>query len=164
MLTRDSISGLVCLAISLFLLALTFNLPPAAMVPIGPAFYPRVVLSLTAILSIILIGLDARTAWALRAAGTRPDAPLPSTSTPNYRLVFATFILFGFYIALLPALGFRISTFLFVLALQITLEWPKTPIRWLLALIVALGTSAICHFVFEDYLQVLLPRGTWSGM
>jgi len=116
---------------------------------------------LTAILSLILIGLDVRAAWALRGAGTlRP----PSGSTSNYRLVFATFILFGIYIALLPGLGFRISTFLFVLALQITLEWPKTPTRWLLALTVALGTSAICHFVFEDYLQVLLPRGTWSGM
>src|ERR1043165_9891244 len=98
MLTRDSISGLVCLAISLFLLALTFNLPPAAMVPIGPAFYPRIVLFLTAILSLILIGLDVRAAWALRVAGTlRP----PSASTSNYRLVFATFILFGIYIALL---------------------------------------------------------------
>jgi putative tricarboxylic transport membrane protein len=161
MLTRDSISGLVCLAISLFLLALTFNLPPAAMVPIGPAFYPRVVLSLTAILSLILIALDVRAGLALRAAGTRPP---PSASTSNYRLVFATFVLFGLYIALLPPLGFRISTFLFVLALQITLEWPKTPMRWLLALIVALGTSAVCHFVFEDYLQVLLPRGSWSGM
>jgi putative tricarboxylic transport membrane protein len=164
MLTRDSISGLVCLAISLFLLALTFNLPPAAMVPIGPAFYPRVVLSLTAILSLILLAVDVRAGLAARAAGASPSIAAPSGTASNYRLVFATFILFGLYIAILPPLGFRISTFLFVLALQITLEWPKTPMRWLLALIVALGTSAICHFVFEDYLQVLLPRGTWSGM
>ena len=164
MLTRDSISGLVCLAISLFLLALTFNLPPAAMVPIGPAFYPRVVLSLTAILSLILLAIDVRAGLAARAAGASPSISAPSGPTSNYRLVFATFILFGFYIALLPVLGFRISTFLFVLALQITLEWPKTPMRWLLALIVALATSAVCHFVFEDYLQVLLPRGSWSGM
>jgi len=31
-----------------------------------------------------------------------------------------------------------------------------------------LGTGGtlgwVCHIVFEDYLSVLLPRGTWSGM
>ncbi|MGB7259603.1 MAG: tripartite tricarboxylate transporter TctB family protein, partial [Pseudolabrys sp.] len=68
------------------------------------------------------------------------------------------------YIALLPGLGFRISTFLFVLALQVTLEWPRSARHWLLAIAVAVATAAICHFVFEGYLSVLLPRGTWSGM
>jgi hypothetical protein len=160
MFTRDSISGLVCLAISLFLLVLTFGLPPAAMVPIGPAFYPRVVLGLTAVLSVMLIAIDLRAARTAPATAAAPAAG----PAPNYRLVLATFVLFGIYIGLLPPLGFRISTFLFVLALQITLEWPRAPMRWLIALAVAVGTSAICHLVFEDYLQVLLPRGTWSGM
>jgi hypothetical protein len=156
-LGRDSISGLICLAISLAMLAMTIGLPPAAMVPIGPAFYPRVVLSLTTILSVMLIVMDVH---AARVGG--PAAP--ASPAPNYRLVLTTFILFGLYIALMPKVGFRISTFLFVLALQITLEWPKSPTRWLLAVAVAVATAAVCHFVFEDYLQVLLPRGTWSGM
>jgi disulfide bond formation protein DsbB len=51
-----------------------------------------------------------------------------------------------------------------VLALQITLEWPQSRMRWLLAVAVAIATALICHFIFEDYLSVLLPRGTWSGM
>jgi hypothetical protein len=160
MFSRDSISGLVCLAVSLFLLALTFNLPPATMVPIGPAFYPRIVLSLMAVLSAILIGMDVRTMRTSPA----PIAAAPAGASPNYRLVLATFILFGIYIVLLPGLGFRIATFLFVLALQIALEWPRDWKRWLIALAVAVATGAVCHFVFEDYLSVLLPRGTWSGM
>jgi hypothetical protein len=162
MLSRDGVSGLVCLAVSAFLLVLTFRLPPAAIVSIGPAFYPGVVLSLTALLSAILIVMDVRAMRALRAAGTAPAAP--SGPAPNYRLVLFTFIEFGLYIALLPELGFRIATFLFVLVLQITLEWPETWKRWLIALAIAVGTSAACHFVFEGYLSVLLPRGTWSGM
>jgi hypothetical protein len=160
MLSRDSISGLVCLAISLAMLAMTLGLPPATMVPIGPALYPRVVLSLTAILSVILIVMDVRAGRTAVGA----TAPVQTVPAPNYRLVLATFILFGLYIALMPKLGFRISTFLFVLALQVTLEWPKTQKRWLVAFAVAIGTAAACHFVFEYYLQVLLPRGTWSGM
>jgi putative tricarboxylic transport membrane protein len=159
MLSRDSISGLICLVISLAMLVMTFALPPASMVPIGPAFYPRLVLLLTAILSVILIVTDVR---AVRASAGAPA--VQTGPAPNYRLVLATFILFGLYIALMPKIGFRSSTFLFVMALQVTLEWPKTPARWLLTLVVAVGTAWACHFVFDSYLQVLLPRGTWSGM
>jgi hypothetical protein len=160
MFTRDSLSGLICLAISLAMLVMTLALPPASMVPIGPAFYPQIVLSVTALLSIALIVVDLRSARANAGA----PKPVQSGPAPNYRLVIATFVLFGLYIALLPKLGFRISTALFVLALQVTLEWPRTPKRWLLAIAVAIATSLVCYFIFENYLSVLLPRGTWSAM
>jgi hypothetical protein len=158
-LGRDGVSGLVCLAISLGLLATTWGLPPAVFVPIGPAVYPRVVLSVMALLSLTLLALDLR-ASRQPAAGAAASTAAPA----NYGLVLATFIEFGLYIAALPALGFRISTFLFVLALQITLEWPRSQLRWGLVVLVALATSAICYLVFEGYLSVLLPRGYWSGM
>src|SRR5690242_9260276 len=166
MLSRDGISGLVCLAISLWLLALTIWLPPATMVPIGPAFYPRIVLSLMAFLSALLLVLDL---IGMRRRQVAAAAPAPGTAAapvlpPNYRLVFLTFIEFGIYIALLPPLGFRIATFLFVLALQVTLEMPRDRTRWLLTVVVAIATSLVCYYVFEDYLSVLLPRGTWSQM
>ena len=164
MFSRDGISGLVCLAISICLLLQTLGLPPAVMVPIGPAFYPRIVLGLLLVLSVLLIVIDFRAMRELRAAGAAAPAPQASGSAPNYRLVLATFIEFGLYIALLPGLGFRISTFLFVLALQATLEWPRSAKHWALATVVALATAAVCHIVFEDYLSVLLPRGTWSEM
>ena len=163
MLSRDGVSGLVCLAVSLVLLALTARLPPAVMVAIGLAFYPAVVLSITALLSAILVVLDVRAMRAIAAAGRAP-APAATGPAPNYRLVLFTFIEFGLYVAVLPALGFRISTFLFVMALQVTLDWPETTKRWVLALAVAIATSLVCHLVFEDYLLVLLPRGTWSGL
>jgi hypothetical protein len=161
MLTRDSISGLICLAISLAMLVMTLALPPASMVPIGPAFYPRIVLTVTALLSAILIFNDVR---AARSKAQPPAAAASAAPAPNYRLVLATFVLFGLYIALLPKIGFRISTGLFVLALQITLEWPRDSKRWLLVVAVAIATSLLCYFIFENYLSVLLPRGTWSGM
>jgi putative tricarboxylic transport membrane protein len=164
MFSRDGISGLVCLAISIWLLALTFGLPPAAMVPIGPAFYPRIVLSLLAVLSIMLIVLDIRATRLMRAGGAAVSAAAAAGAASNYRLVLATFIEFGLYITLLPALGFRISTFVFMLAMQATLQWPRGIKRWALAIIVALATTLICYLIFEDYLSVLLPRGKWSGM
>jgi putative tricarboxylic transport membrane protein len=159
MLSRDGIAGLVCLALSIGLFMLTFGLPPAVMVPIGPAFYPRVVILLLGSLSAILIVLDLRATRSGAAAVAAAKGP-----APNYRLVLATFVEFGLYIAVLPLIGFRISTFLFVLALEITLEWPRDTRRWVLTVAVAIATSIACYFVFENYLSVLLPRGAWSGM
>ena len=162
MLTRDGIAGLVCLVVSIWFLLLTRGLPPAIMVPIGPAFYPRVVLLILALLSLILIGLDILAGARRRAAAAAaPEIAVPQS---NYLLVLATFVEFGLYIALLPELGFRIATFVFVLALQLTLEWPRSWKRWAIAVIVAVATPLVCHVVFENYLSVILPRGSWSGL
>ena len=164
-LGRDGIVGLVCLAISVWLLALTIGLPPAVFVPIGPAFYPRVVLGLMALLSAILVAGDV---LAERRRRTAPDAPAQASpaeggGAPNYPLVFASFVTFGLYVLLLPWLGFRVSTFLFVIALQAALEWPRSWKRWVLVVVIAAATAICCVLAFEDYLSVLLPRGIWTG-
>jgi hypothetical protein len=163
MLSRDGIAGLVCLAIAIWLLLLTRGMPPAVLVPIGPAFYPRVVLTILGILGAMLLAFDLIAARRRRANGAAP--PAVETGPPrNYLLVLATFVLFGLYILALPGLGFRISTFVFATALQVTLDWPRDPRRWALVFVVALATTLVCHLVFETYLSVLLPRGRWSGL
>lgn len=164
-LGRDGIAGLVCLAISVWLLVLTIGLPPAVFVPIGPAFYPRVVLGLMAVLSAILVAGDVLAGRRrVGAPGRSPEAGTAAGDRPNYPLVLASFVTFGLYVLLLPYLGFRISTFLFVTALQAALEWPRSWRRWLLVVAVALATTVACVLAFEDYLSVLLPRGSWTGM
>ncbi len=166
MLSRSGIAGLVCLAISIWLLFLTRGLPPPIMVPIGPAFYPRVVLSFMAICSALLIVMDLLAFRRRRIAaptGQPAKAQKPATR-PNYPLVVATFVEFFVYILLLQGLGFRIATTVFVFALQITLEWPSSWKRWLLVVAVAIGTTIVCYVAFEKYLLILLPRGDWTGM
>jgi len=66
------------------------------------------------------------------------------------------------YAGALPALGFRISTLLFVALLQATLDPPRSARAWVLVLSSALITTAVSYFLFERYLQVLLPRGRWT--
>ena len=161
---RNGIVGLVCLSMSVWLLFLTGGLPPAIMVPIGPAFYPRLVLSFMAVLSVLLIVMDWRVRRSARSMPAALPRESPAAERPNYILVVATFIEFGLYVALLPLLGFRIATLLFVAVLQITLDWPRTGRRWLLVMLVAIGTTVICDVAFEQYLLVLLPRGAWTGM
>jgi hypothetical protein len=81
----------------------------------------------------------------------------------NYRLVVIAFAIVGAYVALLPLLGFRVATGLFVGALQAALGRPQTARQWIVLAAIALGTAAVSYFVFERYLMVLLPRGAWTG-
>ncbi|MDP1538136.1 MAG: tripartite tricarboxylate transporter TctB family protein [Burkholderiales bacterium] len=152
---RDWITGLVCLLASLGLFAATIGLPEASLlVPVGPGFYPRIVLGITAVFSAALI--------VTGLMGRKADAEVPAGTPKNYRLVLLTFAIVGIYVVLLPYLGFRIATFGFVLILQVALEPPRSRKDWLRVVIVALATTLVTYLVFERYLSVLLPRGHWT--
>ncbi|KRR12181.1 tripartite tricarboxylate transporter TctB family protein [Bradyrhizobium valentinum] len=152
---RDGIAGLVLLAISLVLLVKSFQLPSLPIVPVGPGFYPAIVLSLMAAASALLVLQDLLKRRAPAGVG---DAP-----RRNYRLVVIAFAIVGAYVVLLPLLGFRVATVLFVGALQAALDRPRTVRQWVVLATIALGTAAASYFIFERYLLVLLPRGAWTG-
>ena len=154
---RDGIAGLVLLAISLVLLVKSFQLPSLPIVPVGPGFYPAIVLSFMATASALLVVQDVIKHRAPAEANVG-DAP-----RRNYRLVVIAFAIVGGYVALLPLLGFRIATVLFVGTLQAALDRPKSARDWAVLAAIALGTAAVSYFIFERYLLVLLPRGAWTG-
>jgi putative tricarboxylic transport membrane protein len=164
MLGRDGIAGIICLGLSIAMLVMTRDLPHSPLVPIGPDFYPRIVLSVGALLSAILVAADIVTNLRGRAAATAAaPSPVPAAKK-NYALVLLTFVVFTVYVALLPWLGYRIATFLFVAVEQAVLERPASRRRWVVVFITAAATSFVTYVVFEHYLQVLLPRGSWTGV
>jgi hypothetical protein len=155
-LGRDGIAGLVLLGLSLVLLAASINLPQLPLVPIGPGFYPRIVLSILAGASIVLIVQDVVRARAAGPTGTAVGMAVPVR-------VAAAFAIVGAYALLMPWLGFRIATVLFVGGLQAVLELPRSAKQAVVLALIALATSAVTYVVFERYLLVLLPRGVWTG-
>lgn len=157
-MSRDGIAGLAILAASLVLYALTLDLKVNPMVPVGPGFYPRIVLALTALLSLGLVVSDV----LARRRGT-PAAPPAPQAKLNYPLVALSFGAFGLYCAALPGLGFRIATFAYVVAANALLAPPRNWKGWARALALGLATAAITWLVFERYLSVLMPRGRWTG-
>jgi putative tricarboxylic transport membrane protein len=159
-LGRDGIAGLVCLAISLALLPHAFGLPRLPIVPIGPGFYPAIVLSFMALTSAVLVLQDL----LAQRRQAPPRQAEPNTPAPRaYGLVAASFVTIAVYIALLPLLGFRLSTVLFVFVFQMLLERPRSLATLLRQAAVAIGAMAVTYLVFNDYLAVLLPRGSWTG-
>jgi putative tricarboxylic transport membrane protein len=143
--------GLLALCALLYWQAGLVTAPP--FVPIGPAFYPRVILILLAGLALWLIAENL-----LRRRAPARKAEKPAGPAPNYRKVLLGFIVFLGYVAGLSLVGFLASTFLFVLGLS----WSIGPrnVRELPKLVViAIVTTLATYLVFEKYLYVFLPRG-----
>lgn len=160
-LGRDGIAGLIGLAVSLGLLPLAFGLPKLPIVPVGPGFYPVIVLIFMAVTCALLVLQDV--AAQRRAQPGLADAGEPSQPRRAYGLVLGAFIVVGAYIGLLPLIGYRIATALFVAAFQLVLERPATLRQWVVLILIAAGTSAVTYLVFDQYLSVLLPRGRWTN-
>lgn len=160
-MTRDGIAGLICLALAIGMLVLTRGLPQSSLVPLGPDFYPRIVLIIMAVLSAMLVAFDLWRQHAQAAPTTAAAEAAPEKR--NYLLVGMTFAVFAGYVVLLPLLGYRLATFIFMAALQAVFEAPRNARRWVVVLVSALTTAAVTYVVFEHYLSVLLPRGRWTG-
>lgn len=158
-LGRDGIAGLVGLAVSLGLIPFAMGLPRLPIVPVGPGFYPLIVLAFMAATSAVLLVQDI--VAQRRAAPAVAD--VPAGPKRDYGLVLAAFLAVAIYIAFLPLLGFRISTALFVAGLQAVLERPVTLRQWGIQIVVAIATAAVTYLVFERYLSVILPHGRWTN-
>jgi hypothetical protein len=150
-MSRDAIAGLAVLAASLVLFALTLDLKQNPLVPIGPGFYPRIVLGFTALLAALLAALDV--------LQRKKRAPFPAA---DYAAVLLHFALFGVYVVALPWTGFRIATFAYVAAANAFMAPPRNARQWGRAVALGLATALVTFYVFEHYLHVLLPRGRWT--
>ncbi len=154
-MSRDGSAGLAVLAASLVLFALTLDLKGNPMVPVGPGFYPRIVLAVTALLSLGLVLGEVLNRKG--KAGDQPRQPF------NYPLVAINFGVFGLYVAALPGLGFRVATFFYVVAANALLARPRGARGWGGAVALGLATALATWLIFERELSVLLPRGRWTG-
>jgi putative tricarboxylic transport membrane protein len=115
-MTRDGIAGLICLALTIGLLLLTRGLPQSSFVPMGPEFYSRIVLVIMAALSVMLVASDL---WRQRTqSAAAGEGPAPEKR--NYLLLGMTFAVFAGYVVLLPLVGYRIATFLFMTTSRMT--------------------------------------------
>ena len=156
---RDGIAGLVTLVVSLVLLGLTFRIQSNPLVPVSPAFYPRLVLGSTAFLSFLMIVFDVVARRRAREAATPAKA---KAAKPRYDMVAVMFAIFTVYVLVLPYLGFRIATTAFLAVMQYAMARPRSRRGWVVLALVALIVTAVTYYTFEVYLQVLLPRGRWT--
>ncbi|HEU5393881.1 MAG TPA: tripartite tricarboxylate transporter TctB family protein [Candidatus Methylomirabilis sp.] len=140
--------GLLLLGLSAGIFWLSREIPAPPFVPLTPAFFPRVLAALLALLAVLLVARGLRSRAPAGAAGRRaPFAPA--------LLVFGSL---AAYLLLTPRLGFFTATFLFVFGLGFALS-PRRGFDLGGALGLAAGTTALCYVAFTKYLHVLVPEG-----
>jgi putative tricarboxylic transport membrane protein len=156
---RDGWIGVGLLAFSGWLYANLHKIPANPLVPIGPALYPRIILLLTILLSLILV-IQGLVAPQTDQTEKNKESTSSESWLKKYRPTLLAFLVFGLYVLLLPKLGYLLSTVMFVTALQWLLGAPSLR-RLPGSLVVGVGTSLATYVVFEKYLHVFLPKGTW---
>lgn len=146
----DAVIGLLLLALSGAVFWLTRGLPHSLLVPLPPAFFPRLVAGVLAGLAVVLV-----------VRGLRAGAREPGRAAAAQAPVGPALPVFGSlagYIAVIPALGFFASTFVFLVVLGWLLE-ERRRASLPRAVVVAAVTTVITYLVFTKYLQVLFPEG-----
>ena len=154
---RDGWIGLGLLAFGGWFYSNLGKIPANPLVPIGPAYYPRILLILIMLLSLALVVQDVilRRRRESKGGGSR------HAWVERYQPTFTCFIVFTLYVVFLPVIGFLVSSVLFVTSLQ----WFLGPLRLRrlpTAMLTGVTASLISYIVFEIYLRVLLPRGIFS--
>ncbi|MCH8266846.1 MAG: tripartite tricarboxylate transporter TctB family protein [Acidobacteria bacterium] len=143
-LNEDTIAGLAMLLVSAagFILTFGFDEVPAILSQnVPPTFFPRVVLTTTALLSILLL-----------IQGVRRKEPKKAPVPP---IVFATAGVIAVAVLLLETLG--VFTVIFLACVVLPLLWGERRIRDVL-LFAALTPIAI-YLLFVHFLQLRFPPG-----
>lgn len=113
----------------------------------GPAYFPI-------ILSVLLIGIGA---VSIVRSFVKQGSPIGTISIKGLVLIIASIALFGFMIR---SAGLIIALPVFV----ILSSFASARFRWHYSLMLAVGLTVFCYFVFQKGLGVPLPiLGSWFG-
>lgn len=149
------VSYIALLVVSVILLLEAGSIPVSRFEVVGAGAFPTLIHS---VLILILLSAIAKSFWKLpRQAYARTLKAIPDLVWQG-RLVVVLFISLGVYIAIMPVVGYSISTFVFLMVLQLAYA-PWGHRTFIIVPIIALAFSFGLNFVFYEYFRVFLPRG-----
>jgi putative tricarboxylic transport membrane protein len=159
MAAKDRIASIVLLLFCAFFYYETFSIKKSDLAGLSAAFFPRLLLGLLALLAILMLirSFLPSQKKVLKAA----DEKEPESTKGRGWLVWAVFALFALYIFSLDLLGFILSSFLFmvIIYLLITKGSQRSAKSNVMAIGGLLATAVALFFIFEQMLNVFLPRG-----
>jgi putative tricarboxylic transport membrane protein len=94
----------------------------------------------------------------LKRQATHKKVPIAETPGSTKQMIFF-FGVTALATLFLDRLGYPLTSFLLLLGLLKILGMK----RWSLNILLSLGTSAVCYFLFVQWLKIPLPKG-WVGL
>lgn len=157
---RDVQAGIFLLFVSVIMFSATLSFKKLTTSLVGPAFMPQVIAGLIALMSIAIIVQGVKSVKASRAEKSSTDAVVEEKPKEEvtYRPVILTFILMAVYVAVMPFVGFLITTAVYMF-IQMMILSDKPERKWLLFVVVSVVASATIYYVFRNVFYVMLPSG-----
>lgn len=155
---RDSYIGIALMLLCTFLYFQSTKIPHSPLVPVGAAFYPRIILILLFLMGLILMLSDISGTCKKRIE--RGGKLITGSFSPftKFQYVIWTFLIVGLYIFSISFLGFYLSTTFFIAGLQWYLS-ARIIRRLPKYLAISIITTLLIYIVFEKYLHIFFPRG-----
>ncbi|SJZ70930.1 tripartite tricarboxylate transporter TctB family protein [Selenihalanaerobacter shriftii] len=144
--------GIILLILSSVVYLQADAFPVSKYAVLGPGAFPKLIAIFMGVLSLLLILSKIKDVF-------NKESSFNFTTVLNrYKYPFFTLMFFLIYIKLMRYIGFRISTFSFIIATQWMLgpnKMKKLPIMLVIAIILSLGS----YYFFQSYLTVVFPTG-----
>jgi putative tricarboxylic transport membrane protein len=149
---KDRALSICLLLFCLILYMETFNFAEKTSLQVaGPEAYPRIVLGIIAVFSLIVLVQSFLTK-------ANPSAAFEWKGFLNkYGKIILLFLSFGIYVFLLSTVGFIIATLIFMFVGQALLMGLRQPKPVIINICVTSVATFLVYFVFTDFLGIWLP-------
>ena len=127
--------------------------PPTSWQPYGSALFPRILLVVIGIFSLLILVRSLLVKVPERAGAKQ----LINEWFQSRRTILALFLLFGLYAALLPVVGYIAATIGFLVASLALLLGINTRRKWMINLTLSFTLAIVIFVVFRYGLNVWLP-------
>tara|TARA_R110002126_G_scaffold257599_1_gene400650 strand:+ start:126 stop:596 length:471 start_codon:yes stop_codon:yes gene_type:complete len=127
--------------------------PPTSWQPYGSALFPRILLVVIGVFSLLILVRSLLVKVPERAGAKQ----LINEWFQSRRTILALFLLFGLYAALLPVVGYIAATIGFLVASLALLMGINTRRKWMINLTLSFTLAIVIFVVFRYGLNVWLP-------
>jgi len=158
--TKDNLfMGFVLMILGIGMIVGARGFQGALILEVGPDFFPTIIGSLIAGLSVILIITNALKLWAAAPADTASDnSGKPIVSAAAIRVLVALAFLIGYVVLIVPV-GFLISSSIYMLIMMCFLAEKLSRRKIIFYAIISIVVAVLANFIFVRFFWLMLPRG-----
>lgn len=150
--------GITLLLLSIIVYAASGDFPSFGEAHLSAGSFPRMIVVFLGLLSCSLIMKSSKSLFFRKRTGEKEGKSQPRRHLEEYKYVYLSSGIFALYVVLMRYIGFRISTFIFILGSSYLLS-PRRKSDLVIATVLAAVITLGSYYFFQRALNVRFPRG-----